>query len=132
MILRNVASNLCKNEIKKYICTVKKSCSFVSSHCKSLRQFFFKFITYLIKIFCVILFKIFCIFYFQALAPPGLIKISDSLFTFLDQSDSSAAAILGMYLHPEYIHENFGKLTNFAYVFPALSFAFTSIFIIKV
>ena len=84
------------------------------------------------KIFCVILFKIFCIFYFSALAPPGLIKISDSLFTFPDQSDSSVTAILGRYLHPAYIYENFGKFTNFVHVFPALSFAFTSIFIMKI
>ena len=64
-------------------------------------------------------------FYFPALAfnkirafsPPGFVKISRTLFTFLDQSHSSAAAILGVYLHPAYIHEYFDKFTKLLHVF---------------
>ena len=67
----------------------------------------------------------FRIFYFPALAlkkirafsPPGFVKISRTLFTFLDQSHSSAAAILGVYLHPAYKHEYFGKFTKLLHVF---------------
>jgi hypothetical protein len=36
----------------------------------------------------------------RAFSPPSFVKISRTLFIFLDQSDSSVAAILGTYLHP--------------------------------